>query len=868
MPNTPIEVPYNGRLKPLEDVLARVKRPGDFFAMGALDAPMPRIQIEGVGVLSFPVPRAQVRALIAQCERAPFGRGPETILDTSVRKVWQLERKVEIGGRSWARTFDEILTTVAAQLGCADANVTAHFYKLLVYDAGAFFKAHRDTEKIDRMFGTLLIVLPSPHAGGDLVVRHAGRAVTLNLCGTEVSELTYAAFYADCEHEVLPVTAGNRICLVYNLLQGSPRKGRAQTMLAAPDYGAETVAAANLLAHAFGNPNAPAKIVWLLEHQYSSAGLLFATLKNADAALASVLRVATVRADCALHLGLVHIEEFGMAQYLGDDPYGDSGWRDSRDDSEEDDEDEAASSNDFEVIEVVDGDSYVDHWVNPQDAHVDFGALPLGDGEVLPARALDGEAPDAQRLMEASGNEGASFERAYHRAVLVMWPRDRFVDVLLQAGVGAALPYLEARVASPGERVDSAHPAVLAEVRQVVAAWERNVAKAAQDAQDYAQDAYDEEAHDDEEGYEQERRDQDRYVEEDDREDISLILDNRRAADRGRMVALLDRLGDVALLERFVGGVVTAQFDGTEAVALIAAATLLGAKRCGELFSRLVQLNMQRTPRGCAGFWIRLVRERQAPLRSDWAAALRDIGGAVVEALLGLGRSAARREHHDARHANRATRIDAEALADLLEGLSTLELTRLRGAACAAVMADAATFDTRAVIAPALRKVHERGISAIADNAVRRLWVHAATVLLARSDHPPPTPQDWRQPVNLSCKCDDCRELAAFAAEPQQHTHRFRVRKDRRQHLHRQIDGRKLDMTHVTERKGSPQTLVCVKTRWSYERRCEAYRQDVAALVDLADIALERPAIVAACCARIEAARKRAAAARLPSVTH
>ena len=43
------------------------------------------------------------------------------------------------------------------------------------------------------------------------------------------------------------------------------------------------------------------------------------------------------------------------------------------------------------------------------------------------------------RHMEASGNEGASFERSYHRAALVIWHRQHYAKVLLQAGVGAAL---------------------------------------------------------------------------------------------------------------------------------------------------------------------------------------------------------------------------------------------------------------------------------------------------------------------------------------------------------------------------------------------------------------------------------------------
>lgn len=89
--------------------------------------------------------------------------------------------------------------------------------------------------------------------------------------------------------------------------------------------------------------------------------------------------------------------------------------------------------------------------------------------------------------------------------------------------------------------------------------------------------------------------------------------------------------------------------------------------------------------------------------------------------------------------------------------------------------------------------------------------------------------------------------------------HRFRVRQDRRQHLHGQIEKHRLDMTHVTERKGSPQTLVCTKDRRSYQWRCEQYRQDIAALTALAELG-GRPGIPTASLQSIATARERAAA--------
>src|SRR5207237_4332071 len=139
-------------------------------------------------------------------------------------------------------------------------------------------------------------------------------------------------------------------------------------------------AAAKCIAEVMDAPDAPAKVVWLLEHQYSPDGLSFAGLKNADAARAKVLTQAAGQADCAVHLGIVHIEESGPAQptYAAGEGYGRrSSWRSYDDEDEEED----VSSDDFEVVEVSDSWRYLDHWVDAQDRRVDFGQIPLGEDE-------------------------------------------------------------------------------------------------------------------------------------------------------------------------------------------------------------------------------------------------------------------------------------------------------------------------------------------------------------------------------------------------------------------------------------------------------------------------------------------------------
>ncbi|MYF49965.1 MAG: 2OG-Fe(II) oxygenase, partial [Gammaproteobacteria bacterium] len=186
----------------IEELLSSVERPGNYCALGRLFAAMPVVSVDGVGQLSFPVPEGQVRALMSVAERAPYGRGPDTVVDTSVRDCWQIDAgRFRLGGSAWPATFAQILETVAHGLGCPEDRIEAQLYKLLVYDEGGFFSGHRDTEKAPGMIATLCISLPTSGSGGDLIVRHGGRETTIDMWAEEPSELAFAAFYADCTHE-------------------------------------------------------------------------------------------------------------------------------------------------------------------------------------------------------------------------------------------------------------------------------------------------------------------------------------------------------------------------------------------------------------------------------------------------------------------------------------------------------------------------------------------------------------------------------------------------------------------------------------------------------------------------------------------
>lgn len=90
---------------------------------------------------------------------------------------------------------------------------------LKVYSApSGKFKPHVDTPRSHHHLGSLVVCLPSFHEGGQLVVRHKGHEMNFDWSGEKgVGVVQWAAFYSDCEHEVLEVTAGRRITLTYHL---------------------------------------------------------------------------------------------------------------------------------------------------------------------------------------------------------------------------------------------------------------------------------------------------------------------------------------------------------------------------------------------------------------------------------------------------------------------------------------------------------------------------------------------------------------------------------------------------------------------------------------------------------------------------
>ena len=744
----------------LEKLLLSIDRPGDFCAHGRLFAPMPRLDVEGAGALSFPVPEAQVRALIAGAERAPYGKGPETLVDTSVRACWQIDpERVRLAGAAWPETFAKILDSAAAGLGCPADRLVAQLHKLLIYEPGGFFSAHRDTEKAGGMIATLSISLPTAGAGGELVVGHRDREITIDMTAGEPSELAFAAFYADCTHEVRRITEGHRLSLVFNLCL---RAGDTDTPRAAPDYTAQVDPIARRLAEWGRAEEGAGKLVWLLDHEYSAAGLSFGALKNTDAALARILALAAGRADYALYAAIVHIEEYGTAEFAGSV---DTIWG-----GEEPDD------NDWEMGDVDDSSQWLDGWVDPAGGRPPFGEVGILPAELLPRGALDDVPPDEERVHEASGNAGVTIERAYRRAAFVLWPRSKTLAIVAGGGIDGAVAWvaeeLDRNAGVPDERIG-------AFMAKLIDIWPSG-------------------------------------------------REARDAPGRARMLRLLRTTGDEDRAVRFLRVVLLSRYDGSENEVLVVVLGMIGPQAARGFLLDLIAAHLRRRPTDTLALLRLLDEARGESAGAAWDDAQR---GAVRAALLALPAALPPEPQPDALPPSspRPVRFGAEAIHSLFALAGLRRLTAEAAAAAAAVAAQPRIVAPDRTLPAALGKLYAEA-GAAGSAAFALLWRHAADYLLARSAGPPAEPRDWAIAASVGCRCEHCERLRAFCNDPVARTARFPLREDLRAHLHQIIDRHRLDIEHVTERRGRPFTLVCTKTRASHQRRLAKYAEDVSCM--------------------------------------
>ena len=201
--------------------LSSIQGEGSFISHHVTPFQFPGLVVKDVGEISYPINEDQVKALIQKAKKAPFGKGNKTIIDTNVRSAWEIDAsELSFTESGWDKFLQKVTDKIKPDMGLEDYSISASLYKMLIYEEGDFFLPHKDSEKEKGMFGTFIIGLPARHTGGELFVRFDGKEKMVDFAeDTGSFKMPYVAFYADCEHEIKPLTSGYRICLIYNLVQ-------------------------------------------------------------------------------------------------------------------------------------------------------------------------------------------------------------------------------------------------------------------------------------------------------------------------------------------------------------------------------------------------------------------------------------------------------------------------------------------------------------------------------------------------------------------------------------------------------------------------------------------------------------------------
>jgi hypothetical protein len=742
-----------------------------------------KLEVEGFGPVRLPVTPVKARKLIGFGQPARFGRGEETLTDPGVRDTWEIPTRLVRA--NWDDVLlKDVLATVKEELGLPTrAALTAEFHSLLVYEPDQFFLPHQDSEKDDSMIGTLVVTLPSAFTGGELVVGHNEERKASR--GSK-KELSLVAFYADCRHEVLKVESGYRITLTYNLLL------RGDASRPAGDDGTVAELADLLREHfstpvprSYGGPAAdpPNRLVYLLDHEYTPRGLTGRRLKGADAGRVSLLRTAAGQAGCEAVLALADVRTTHGA-FPAHEPH--DYWDLKSWYGEDDDDDEPAggeNDGEYDIQDLIDSEVTLTHWTGPDGTGLEETSLPADRTQVCASTPTGALTPYSSEYEGYMGNYGNTLDRWYHRAAVIVWPREQAFANRAEASPSWALDEIAAMAAAgdgPGAR---------AAALTLAPFWDTVVAGRARPDQDQA-----------------------RLI-------FGLAL---RAAD-----AVADAPIAAILLQPFR----IDDLDGehTDSFGMIAGrygqpwtaerlrtwfagrqpawASTGGQERPRWIADRLPALCARLYATGKAG-----VPAAQQLVDVAWEWTARDIDAALASSWP---------SQRDAKLGELARPLASVLTAAVAIGAAS---TRVAVSGYLRKQGDAVTALEMPALRVAAKQARNRaggaaGFGDLAADCAARLRGRLAWSQRAAGD--------WSVELPAGgCDCELCRTLRSFLEDKIRRTLEWPIAKERRRHVHTRIDAAELPVTHVTRRQGSPYILVLHKTDALFTGELQARERD------------------------------------------
>jgi len=753
----------------LAEAIGRSARSANFCVAGCLPKVEPCLVVEGLGAVQLPLKRGTAMQLVASCRVAPYGKGTRTLVNTKVRDTFELDPKKFRLSDAWNAAIAETTQAVSKQLELPPEQLEARLYKLLVYEKGGFFLSHRDSEKQDRMLATLVVVLPNPFGGGRLIVRHG--AARQELAFEEAAagrSPCFAAFYADCEHEVERVTRGVRVALVYNLVL-KPQRGKASPAARpAPQVDALVGSIESWVAKQPARP-----LVFALEHLYTQRGLSLNLLKGGDRKLADLVVSAADKANCRVYLAQV---ERHLQQWADDGSFG-RGYRYRFD---------RTPRKKIEIGETYEDELSGTQWTDIRGKKQPWGAIAFDLSAVVSSVPLDDWKPTSEEFEGYTGNAGNTLDRWYHHSAVVIWHCDDHFDVVASSGAFEMFGSMAAKLAkTPKKRLEDARRDCLRFARAIIARWPQRffgygplAAEAKSPLDDFPK----------------------HVLLLHDRDTVAMFLSKLAEQDqslplRSFVVDVCREFGANAFAQQLKqllsaqtnvrGRQETAYRDIEWLTALCcdkqadADKSALAEELCALAVARFCEPLPPRSPYYSPYY-------RREPSVSEISLPL------LLKALLAGGRD---------EDLSRVVRFVQQSPDDFR--LDDCQVPSLK---------ELIPWSRKQ-----LGRIHPQLASWLA--AVREYLETATT-------RPPLSPHDWARPADVDCKCRFCAQLNAFLADPANEVGRIPAREDARQHLIAMIGQYQCDVKHSLERKGSPFSLVLTKTTGSFDRAMKRLEAD------------------------------------------
>ncbi|KAF5488401.1 hypothetical protein CGCF413_v012419 [Colletotrichum fructicola] len=332
-----------------EDLLAcleGIKAVGDIASFSRYPTfANPGLKIGDNPPIPLPLAPRDAEVIKAACRQAPFGRGDETVVDTAVRKTWELDHtRFKLANPEWRGTG---------------------------------------------MIGTLVVVLPSEHQGGDVHVSFGSDVRSFSTAPFSTFDITALAWFSDVSHEVKELVSGYRLALTYNIVQ---QTGEPQS---AAFLGQQAQEVKKMLRQWVNNFPEEDFLVYPLDHKYSESTVSVQNMKGRDKAVCKVLQ--NVGSESGVYLLFGHMtrsEQGAMPHWYG---YG----------AEEDDDDGEDTYTTMNKIYSAEGDE-IDARINPEKEQIlDMDKFTSGNA-------------DSEDEGEFTGNEAAENTLRYHNYVVVL----------------------------------------------------------------------------------------------------------------------------------------------------------------------------------------------------------------------------------------------------------------------------------------------------------------------------------------------------------------------------------------------------------------------------------------------------------------